>query len=614
MSSTIQPAGGTQSDFNKLRKDQTYLFVDRSFQDSIIEYFQFLRREAILCDVTLRIGSQKFFCHRSILGVASPYFRSLFIDSESGRFIKNVDLPPEIDGVTMEALLGYMYGGKIFIDTTNVLDIFKGASFFKLHSLLEECSFLLVKFLTPENCLEVREVSLVYGQEKLHQRCQRYLCDHFPAIANAAQFLELPQDELGKILISNALFVTSEKEVFDSLVRWTEHDRKERGIHFTRLLQLVRLPLLPTSALMEHIETAELVQRSPSAKEMVMEAMRFNAFSESQKISLPQNPRTVPRTCSTLVDVILFVGGKGRSVEEGRVTFCYEPVGDRWYTLASLQTPLYDHSLTVVNGLVYACGGSIEGRASLLLQDIVQCYDPDLDYWDFVAPLQEARAKGTASRLRDLLFVCGGMINGSQGNSFEVYNPITDKWKFLSPPVIPRSRHTMVSTETHIYVIGGEGHGFEPEISMERYDPAVDLWSFVLPMNCGKVGACAVELKGKIYVMGGNNGYTTLRQCEIYDVETHQWTLTKDMLEFRQDAQALVLDNRIYVIGGRDFKGERGLDSIECFDVAQREWNRVTSIPVAREGFKCVTCKVSRNHLAQMKVRQSGGNDKISEL
>lgn len=126
-------------------------------------------------------------------------------------------------------------------------------------------------------------------------------------------------------------------KVFDSLVRWTEHDRKERGIHFTRLLQLVRLPLLPTSALMEHIETAELVQRSPSAKEMVMEAMRFNAFSESQKISLPQNPRTVPRTCSTLVDVILFVGGKGRSVEEGRVTFCYEPVGDRWYTLASLQ-------------------------------------------------------------------------------------------------------------------------------------------------------------------------------------------------------------------------------------------------------------------------------------
>jgi len=89
----------------------------------------------------------------------------------------------------------------------------------------------------------------------------------------------------------------------------------------------------------------------------------------------------------------------------------------------------------------------------------------------------------------------------------------------------------MVATETHIYVIGGEGQGIEPEISMERYDPAVNLWSFVLPMNCGKVGACAVELEGKIYVMGGNNGYNTLRQCEVYDVETHQWSMAKGKLD-----------------------------------------------------------------------------------
>ena len=66
---------------------------------------------------------------------------------------------------------------------------------------------------------------------------------------------------------------------------------------------------------------------------------------------------------------------------------------------------------------------------------------------------------------------------------------------------------------------------------MERYDLEVDLWSFVLPMNCGKVGACAVELKGKIYVIGGNNGYNTLRQCEVYDVKTHQWSLVKGILK-----------------------------------------------------------------------------------
>ena len=84
------------------------------------------------------------------------------------------------------------------------------------------------------------------------------------------------------------------------------------------------------------MEREELVQRSPTAKEMVMEAMRFNTAEEDQKKSM-RSPRTIPRICSTLVDVILFVGGKGRSPEEGRVTFCYEPGDDQWYTLAPLR-------------------------------------------------------------------------------------------------------------------------------------------------------------------------------------------------------------------------------------------------------------------------------------
>ena len=47
------------------------------------------------------------------------------------------------------------------------------------------------------------------------------------------------------------------------------------------------------------------------------------------------------------------------------------------------------------------------------------------------------------------------------------------------------------------------------------------------------------------------------------------------MKEFRQDSQAVVIGKKIYVIGGRDYKGERVLDSVECFDVPKGEWERV---------------------------------------
>lgn len=124
--------------------------------------------------------------------------------------------------------------------------------------------------------------------------------------------------------------------MFDSLVRWIEYDRKERGIQFAKILQHVRLPLLPANVLMDHVECQQLVQRSPTAKEMVLEALKFNSAHDNRKKTL-SSPRTLPRTCSTLVNVILFVGGKGRHPEEGRATFCYEPEDDQWYTLAPLK-------------------------------------------------------------------------------------------------------------------------------------------------------------------------------------------------------------------------------------------------------------------------------------
>ena len=71
------------------------------------------------------------------------------------------------------------------------------------------------------------------------------------------------------------------------------------------------------------------------------------------------------------------------------------------------RTPLYDHAVATVDGFVYASAGSVEGKASLLLQEKVQCYSPHNNDWDFVAPMQEARAKAAAVEHEGLLYVTG---------------------------------------------------------------------------------------------------------------------------------------------------------------------------------------------------------------
>ena len=77
------------------------------------------------------------------------------------------------------------------------------------------------------------------------------------------------------------------------------------------------------------------------------------------------------------------------------------------YCPFSPRTPLYDHAVATVDGFVYAAAGSVEGKASLLLQDKVQCYNPHLNHWDFVGAIQEARAKAAATEHEGLLYVSG---------------------------------------------------------------------------------------------------------------------------------------------------------------------------------------------------------------
>ena len=60
------------------------------------------------------------------------------------------------------------------------------------------------------------------------------------------------------------------------------------------------------------------------------------------------------------------------------------------------------------------------------------------------------------------------------------------------------------------------------------------------------------------------------------------YALFLEMKEFRQGPQAVVIGKKIYVIGGRDCKGERILDSMECFDVKEGEWERVTTVPLLK--------------------------------
>ena len=211
MTDTQSFHGEVQSNLNKLKPNNIYLFNDSSHRKDLVDALHSLRRTGVLCDVHIRHGKRKLACHRVILGSSSPYFRALFVESESGKFIKNVDIPEDIDNKALDATIDYLYGGTIYLSPLNTVGVLRAACLFKLRVLTDECSYALSKYLSAENCLQVRDIALLYGQKKLHARSWKFICKNFPDVSLSRQFMEQNEQKLEEILSCDDVHATEEQ-------------------------------------------------------------------------------------------------------------------------------------------------------------------------------------------------------------------------------------------------------------------------------------------------------------------------------------------------------------------------------------------------------------------
>ena len=82
----------------------------------------------------------------------------------------------------------------------------------------------------------------------------------------------------------------------------------------------------------------------------------------------------------------------------------------------------------IVNGLLYAVGGC--GFDGSIRQD-VECYNPDLNQWTYVSPMNIARDHASVVTHDGLLYAIGGEGTSGRLQSVEVFNPETNIWTVL---------------------------------------------------------------------------------------------------------------------------------------------------------------------------------------
>ena len=111
-------------------------------------------------------------------------------------------------------------------------------------------------------------------------------------------------------------------------------------------------------------------------------------------------------------------------------------------------------------------------------------------------------------------------------------------------------------------------------------------WRDMRPsLRLGRSGAEAAVVRDKLYVLGGQtiDNKAGVRDCEVYDNKMGCWKKISPMISARTSFAVAVLDNEIYVTGGLDEAGE-AMARCEKYSPRSDTWAPLPDLNQPRRG------------------------------
>lgn len=375
--------------------------TDESHPARCLTYMAQLRQENKLCDVTLEAGGQQFPVHRVVLAGSSPYFQAMFTGDMEERRATTVtlhDIPP----VALQALLDYCYTATITITQDNVQELLPAADILQLTWVRQLCCEFMQHQLDTANCLGICAFADTYSCPELHKAAGSFAQQHYLEVLEGGEFFELGPMELAELLQSEDLNVQSEEQVFESVMKWVEHDVEGRKQHMAAVLQYVRLPLLDRGYLVSRVGAEPLVRSSEACRDLVDEAKDYLLLPE--KRAQLQGPRTTPRRPIQNNEIMFAVGGwcSGDAIS---LVERYNPHTEEWKVVATMCKRRCGVGVAVLGDFLYAIGGH-DGSSYL---NSVERYDPKTNQWTSnLAPTPSCRTSVGVGVLNGLIYIIGG--------------------------------------------------------------------------------------------------------------------------------------------------------------------------------------------------------------
>lgn len=207
------------------------------------------------------------------------------------------------------------------------------------------------------------------------------------------------------------------------------------------------------------------------------------------------------------------------------------------------------------------------------------------DTWKTLAPMPTPRSRFGLIVINDKIYAIGGLNNGTYLNSNEKYDPKTNSWTTLTPMPTPRSNFAITTHQNKIYITAGTNSSVGKVTTTEVYDTKTDTWETIKPIPADYlVSTSAHTLNDKIYVIGGGitpfPPWLSTYDNYVYNILSKYWIKTDPSLISVWDYASVVVDNKIYVMGGFDsFSNPSIINVTQIYDPALDEWSSGVPLP-----------------------------------
>ena len=272
-----------------------------------------------------------------------------------------------------------------------------------------------------------------------------------------------------------------------------------------------------------------------------------------------------------------------------------------WEQVSELPTWRIGADAAAVNGKIYLIGGydqheNLGGRAPAL--STVDVYDTQTNTWHTVANMPTPRVAARTAVFSNEIYTFGGYDRKGPRGAFrykknvEMYDTGTDTWvKKRDMPTL-RNGFMPAVVDGKIYVIGGSVHDkkLDRDVAtglVEVYDPLTNRWEKRADMPTERGATDAVVVDGKIYVIGGYNWQwgplvdKFVTSIEEYNPKTDQWHELPDMPMLKFWFASVAIDNEIYTMGGAYTPGGNRITrfgDVDVYNPTTNKWREVQAL------------------------------------